>query len=179
MDTVFALLCFVVVIHWLIFPYPSGLLHWHCGNLTIAPVPAKQPWWIWINTSCEFIMNDCVTTIKQSTTKPCAYFLGYTHYHHYHHHHGPCISCRGNPSYITGQFASSLAEQVVELTVDFPTNSDSVTLMGHRCNGLSNYLPGNFRLKWHYNGVPIIYGGFPNTFTMVKMTNVNTTAPIF
>ena len=69
---------FVVVIHWLIFPYPSGLLHWHCGNLTIAPVPAKQPWWIWINTSCEFIMNDCITTTKQSTTKPCAYFLGYT-----------------------------------------------------------------------------------------------------
>ena len=78
MHTVFALLCFVEVIHWLIFPYPSGLLHWHCGNLTIAPVPAKQPWWIWINTSCEFIMNDCITTTKQSTTKPCAYFLGYT-----------------------------------------------------------------------------------------------------
>ena len=78
MHTVFALLCFVVVIHWLIFPYPSGLLHWHCGNLTIAPVPAKQPWWIWINTSCEFIMNACITTTKQSTTKPCAYFLGYT-----------------------------------------------------------------------------------------------------
>ena len=78
MHTVFALLCFVVVIHWLIFPYPSGLLHWHCGNLTIAPLPAKQPWWIWINTSCEFIMNDYITTTKQSTTKPCAYFLGYT-----------------------------------------------------------------------------------------------------
>ena len=78
MHTVFALLCFVVVIHWLIFPYPSGLLHWHCDNLTIAPVPAKQPWWIWINTSCEFIMNDCITTTKQITTKPCAYFLGYT-----------------------------------------------------------------------------------------------------
>ena len=78
MHTVFALLCFAVVIHWLIFPYPSGLHHWHCGNLTIAPVPAKQPWWIWINTSCEFIMNDCITTTKQSTTKPCAYFLGYT-----------------------------------------------------------------------------------------------------
>ena len=78
MHTVFALLCFVVVIHWLIFPYPSGLLHWHCGNLTIAPVPAKQHWWIWINTSCEFIMNDCITTTKQSTTKPCAYVLGYT-----------------------------------------------------------------------------------------------------
>ena len=78
MHTAFALLCFVVVIHWLIFTYPSGLLHWHCGNLTIAPVPAKQPWWIWINTSCEFIMNDCITTTKQSTTKPCAYFMGYT-----------------------------------------------------------------------------------------------------
>ena len=78
MHTVFASLCFVVVIHWLIFPYPSGLLHWHYGNLTIAPVPAKQPWWIWINTSCEFIMNDCITTTKQSTTKPCAYFLGFT-----------------------------------------------------------------------------------------------------
>ena len=78
MYTVFALLCFVVVIHWLIFPYPSGLLHWHCGNLTNAPVPAKQPWWIWINTSCEFIMDDCITITKQSTTKPCAYFLGNT-----------------------------------------------------------------------------------------------------
>ena len=78
MHTVFDLLCFVVVIHWLIFLYPSGLLHWHCGNLTIAPVPAKQTWWIWINTSCEFIMNDCITTTKQSTTKPCAYFLGFT-----------------------------------------------------------------------------------------------------
>ena len=78
MHTVFALLCFVVVIHWLISPYPPGLLHWHCGNLTIAPVPAKQPWLIWINTSCEIIMNDYITTTKQSTTKPCAYFLGYT-----------------------------------------------------------------------------------------------------
>ena len=78
MHMVFALLCFVVVIHWLIFPYPPGLLHWHWGNLTIAPVPEKQPWWIWINTSCELIMNDCITTTKQSTTKPCAYFLGYT-----------------------------------------------------------------------------------------------------
>ena len=60
------------------FPYPPGLLRWHCGNLTIAPVPAKQPWWIWINTSCEIIMNDYITTTKQSTTKPCAYLLGYT-----------------------------------------------------------------------------------------------------
>ena len=60
----------------------QALLHWHCGNLTIAPVPAKQPWWIWINTSCEFIMNGCITTTKQSTTKRCAYFWGYTVYRH-------------------------------------------------------------------------------------------------
>ena len=78
MHTVFALLCFVVVIHWLIFPYPPDLLRWHCGNLAIAPVPAKQPWSIWINTSCEIIMNDYITTTKQNTTKPCAYLLGYT-----------------------------------------------------------------------------------------------------
>ena len=31
-----------------------------------------------LNTSCEFIMDDCITTTKQSTTKPCAYFLGYS-----------------------------------------------------------------------------------------------------
>ena len=40
MHTVFALLWFVVVIHWLIFPYPSGLLHWHCGN-RILPSASK------------------------------------------------------------------------------------------------------------------------------------------
>ena len=80
MHTVFALLCFVVVIHWLLFPYPPGLLCWHCGNLTIAPVPAKQSWWIWINTSCEIIMIEYITTTKQSTTKLCAYLLGYTVY---------------------------------------------------------------------------------------------------
>ena len=78
MHTALALLCFVVVMYWLIYPYPSGLLHWHCGNLTIAPVPAKQPWWIWVNASCESIMNDYITTTKQSTTKPYADFLGYT-----------------------------------------------------------------------------------------------------
>ena len=43
-----------------------------------CPSASKQPWWIWINTSCEFIMNDCITTTKQSTTKTCEYFLGYT-----------------------------------------------------------------------------------------------------
>ena len=108
MHTVFALLCFVVVIHWLIFPYPSGLLHWHCGNLTIAPVPAKQPWWIWINTSCEFIMNDCITTTKQSTTKPCAYFLGYTVC--------PLASCGSGNSWLNWKWLCHWKEKIVNLT---------------------------------------------------------------
>ena len=76
MHTVFALLCFVVVIHWLIFPYPSGLLHWHCGNLTIAPMPAKQPWWIWINTSCEFIIKWLHNHNKAKHNKTVCIFLG-------------------------------------------------------------------------------------------------------
>ena len=60
------------------FPISTRLTSLALWHLTIAPVPAKQPWWIWINNSCEFIMNDCITTTKQSTTKPCAYFLVYT-----------------------------------------------------------------------------------------------------
>ena len=31
-----------------IYPYPSGLLHWHWGNRVIAPVQVKQPWRIWV-----------------------------------------------------------------------------------------------------------------------------------
>ena len=46
MHTALTLLCFVVVIYSLIHPYPSGLLHWQCGNLTIASVSAKQDWLI-------------------------------------------------------------------------------------------------------------------------------------
>ena len=57
----------------------TSLALWQSND---CPVPAKQPWWIWINTSCDFIMNDCITTTKQSTPKPCAYFLGYTVYCH-------------------------------------------------------------------------------------------------
>ena len=34
------------------YPYLSGLLHRHWGNHMIAPVPVKQPWRIWANTSC-------------------------------------------------------------------------------------------------------------------------------
>ena len=54
-----------------IYPYHSGLLYWHWGNLMIAPVPVKLSWMIWV---------------KSTTTKPqcnrakhqsCAYLLTY------------------------------------------------------------------------------------------------------
>ena len=53
----------------------TSLALWQSND---CPSASKQPWWIWINTSCEFIMDDYITTTKQSTMKPCAYFLGYT-----------------------------------------------------------------------------------------------------
>ena len=46
-------------------------------SLALGQLLEKRPWRIWINT-CEFILDDCITTTKQSTTKPCAYFLVYT-----------------------------------------------------------------------------------------------------
>ena len=52
---VFILLCSVVVISSQFYPYHSGLLHWHWGNLMIAPVLMKQPWIIWVNKSHESI----------------------------------------------------------------------------------------------------------------------------
>ena len=87
------------------YPYTSGLFHWHWGNHMIAPVPVKQPWSIWVNTSHKSTKNNtktkqsktmCIfhgiysmlhticrtllftTTTKQSTTKPCTYFMEYT-----------------------------------------------------------------------------------------------------
>ena len=42
---------FVVVWYWLIYPYYSGLHHWHHDNTTIAPVPVKQVRTIWLKNS--------------------------------------------------------------------------------------------------------------------------------
>ena len=75
--TRFLLCCaLVVVIHCLIFPYPSGLLHWHCGNLTIAPVPATQPWWIWINTHMWIHFERLHNHNKARHNKTVCIFLG-------------------------------------------------------------------------------------------------------
>ena len=130
MHTVFALLCFVVVIHWLIFPYPSGLLHRHWGNLTIAPVPAKQPWWIWINTSCEFIMNDYITTTKQSTTKPCAYFLGCTVVHY------------------DDVIMTTIASQITSLTVVYSIVYSDADERKHQSSASLAFVWGIHRDRW-------------------------------
>ena len=53
----------------------TSLALWQSND---CPSASKQPLWIWVNASCEFIMNDYITTTKQSTTKPCTNFLGYT-----------------------------------------------------------------------------------------------------
>ena len=49
MHTVFALLCFVVVIHWLIFPYPSGLLHNNCPSASKATLMNMDKYFMWIH----------------------------------------------------------------------------------------------------------------------------------
>ena len=55
MHTVFALLCFVVVIHWLIFPYPSGftsLALWQsndCPSASKATLMNMDKYFMWIH----------------------------------------------------------------------------------------------------------------------------------
>ena len=46
------------------YPYSSGLLSWHWGNHTIAPVPGKQPWRWWVNKLYGTTEKDNVTTLK-------------------------------------------------------------------------------------------------------------------
>ena len=48
------------------YPYPSGLLHWHWGNHTIAPVPVKQPWGIWLKALHASVRCCNITTIQQN-----------------------------------------------------------------------------------------------------------------
>ena len=62
---------------WSIYPYSSGLLHWHWGNHTIAPVPMKQPWRVWVNKCNGFTQKYCVTTVKQRTPQLCVYYMRY------------------------------------------------------------------------------------------------------
>ena len=60
----------VWVLWWLdcgrIYPYPSGLHHWHWGNPGIAPVPVKWPWRIWVNKSRKSAKEDDITKIYEN-----------------------------------------------------------------------------------------------------------------
>ena len=144
MHTLFALLCFVVVIHWLIFPYPSGLLHWHCGNLTIAPVPAKQPWWIWTNTSCEFIMNDCVTTTKQSTS--AAFLLCVTLYPYIAMYRSSKVYMPHYSDVIIGAVAS----QIISFTIVHFTVYTGADQRKHQSSASLAFVWGIFRWPVNY-----------------------------
>ena len=78
MHTVFALLCFVEVIHWLIFATSirlTSLALWQsndCPSASKATLMNMDKYFMWIHYERLHNHN------KQSTTKPCAYFLGYT-----------------------------------------------------------------------------------------------------
>ena len=72
------LLCIALLWYGGIHPHPSGLLHWHGGNLTIAPVLVKQPRRIWVNKSYQSIGNGDKNTTKQNTTTMWARLIGYT-----------------------------------------------------------------------------------------------------
>ena len=58
--------------------YPLGLLHWHWGNHTIAPVPVKQPWRIWVNESHETNKHWYGDSYKATQHKTmCIFYGGY------------------------------------------------------------------------------------------------------
>ena len=56
-------------------PYPSGLIHWHWDNHTIAPEQVKQPWRIWVTVTHKSTEHDNITKTKQITAKTCAYCM--------------------------------------------------------------------------------------------------------
>ena len=62
-------LCLDVVWQWF-YPYTSGLLHWRWDNLSIATMPVKQAWRIWVNGSLESAMNPWYDHNKTKPNKP-------------------------------------------------------------------------------------------------------------
>ena len=70
-----ALLC--SSIEW-VYLYSSGLLHCHRDNFTIASNAREETLNNVENKAWELLRLHIVTTTKQSTGKPCAYFMGFT-----------------------------------------------------------------------------------------------------
>ena len=62
---------------WFVDPNPSGLHHWHWGNLVIAPVPVKPSWRIWVKfvCNCEYQANTgTMETMKYAHSFGCTLF---------------------------------------------------------------------------------------------------------
>ena len=68
--------------------YPSCWLHWQQVSHMITPVLVQPPWKIWVYTSQKLTKANNITTTKQSTTEPCAYFMGYILLVDYHNNWG-------------------------------------------------------------------------------------------
>ena len=63
MHTILALLCFSVVWCQSVLPISFRVTSQALGQ-SIAPVPVKQPWRIWVNSSHEYICIDDIATTK-------------------------------------------------------------------------------------------------------------------
>ena len=75
-----ALSCFIVFCCHLVrgvYPYHSGLPHWHWGKSYDCPMLVKQPWRIWIKLII-WIKRSQWYNHNKSPTKACVYFVGYT-----------------------------------------------------------------------------------------------------
>ena len=55
-----------------IYPYPSGLINCHRGNLRINQVPVKRPWCIWVKLVCTYMYQ---TKTKYIHVHYCLYEL--------------------------------------------------------------------------------------------------------
>ena len=78
--------CHMVMWH-CFYPYPSGSLHWHWGNPTIAPVSYDCPSareatlnWVWINTSRAWKFNRNKTKHNKSVHIFVWYCILFTDY---------------------------------------------------------------------------------------------------
>ena len=93
-------------------------------------------YFIWIH------MNDCITTTKQSTTKPCAYFLGYT----VNEIHGCLMSRRDLTSrHYNDVIMSTIASQITSLTIVYSTVYSGTDQRKHQSSASLAFVRGIHR----------------------------------
>ena len=74
----FVVLCFVVVMQSFMLNSHEVFIHIHQGCFAGTGAIVRLPQCQWSKPDGYGKISQCITTTKQSTTKPCAYFLGYT-----------------------------------------------------------------------------------------------------